>query len=389
MIRSILPIVVALIAGACTSKAVEEEGAAATSTLVETASVLVEDREDVVVAWGTVAPSADASRAVTAGFDGTVVRVFVRPGVVVKAGAPLVEIRPSAQGHLEAEKARIDVQFADAEVARRRALLETKLTTNADVAAAVADLQKAQAELEAFRGSATGGLSTITAPSSALVSAVVVNAGDAVVVGGPVAVLFSGAALRVQLGVEPALVGRLAEGQRVRVMSLAHQAGGDDVVATGVLLQVGRQVDAETHLASALVALDAPTAGATLLPGAVVRAAVIVRTLSAALVVPRRALTQREGHSVVFVVAGAGEALDDAGPTRTAHQRAVTLLLEGDERSAVSGDIKRGDVVVTAGSAEVEDGAVVRTIDLVDDPGAGNHDADDDAAPGSATGAPP
>ncbi len=330
-----------------------DKSGAPTSRLVATVDVVAADRDVVVTAWGSVAPDAQSSRAITSAVEGTVVRALVRAGATVKAGAALVELRPSAQGHLDAERARIDVAFAEAELQRRTALLEKRLLTNSDVAAAAADLEKARAEARAYRA-VDGGSFVVSAAAAGVVSAVVA-AGDVVAAGGSVAVLSTGAALRVQLGIEPDQLAQLAEGQRVHLRAVNGGAAAD-----GALVQLTRLIDANSHLAGGLVAVDA---GATLLPGALVRATIVVRTLPAALVVPRQAVVRGHdpaGHDVVFVVAHAtGDAIGDAIGNDIARAVAVDVVFIGDE-AIVHGNIDVGDAVVTAGNATLADGAAVR-----------------------------
>ncbi len=327
------------------------------SHLVETAIVVARDSEDTIAAWGTVAPDPRAARAVTTSAQGTVLRVLVRAGTAVKAGTLLVELRPNAERHLDAARARIDVAYATAELARQQALLEKKLVTNSDVAAAQAAVDKADAEARVY-GAAD--VVSVAAPAAGVVSSVVVEAGDVVDAGASVAVLVSGGALRVLLNVEPAAIGRVVDGQRVHVFAVdGTPAGSTDGAPThgdvgGSVVQVARQIDAATRMCGAVVAVDV---GAALLPGAVVRADIVTRALPQALIVPRRAVTERDGHAVVFVVNGG-----------TAHARAVDVVVAGADSDVISGvDIAAGAIVVTAGSAFLADGAAVRVDDAATD----------------------
>jgi membrane fusion protein (multidrug efflux system) len=331
-------VVVALLAAvaACPKSAGEapDEGAKP-SALVAVEPARTGAVEETIAAYGVVEPAASATEPVVADLDGTVIKVWVRPGQMLKRGDAVADVRDSKAVRLDATKAKISVDFAEQALARVTDLRGKGLATNADVAQAQAELEKARAEAGALGG--TGGTRTVRAPSAGLVNSVVVKPGDAVAAGGPLVVLSGTNGERIRLGIEAADLARVAVGAKVHVQPL-H--GGD--VVDGVVGEVHPQIEAETHQASVSVSLP----GQPIVTGAMCRGDVVVRSVADAIVVPRKSVVD----GAVFVVDG-----------DKAKRVPVELVVDDGVHAAVKGALADGALVVTTGAAELEDGMAVRT----------------------------
>jgi RND family efflux transporter MFP subunit len=327
------------------------------SALVETTPLARGAIEESVTAYGKVEPAADATEPVVAELDSTVVKLWVRAGQLVKRGEAIAEVRETKAVRLDAAKAKIDVDFAEKEVARVTSMRDKGLATNADVAAAEAARDKAKAELAALGGA--GGTKTVRAPSAGLVQSVVVKPGDAVAAGGPLVLLSSAGGERVRLGIEPADLTRIKVGAVVHVRALYASN-----VVDGAVSQVHPQVDVETHQAGAVAAL----VGSPLLEGSTVRGDIVVRREESALLVPRKSIVD----GALCIVDGG-----------KAKRIAVDVVIDDGAHVAIEpkGELKEGALVITTGAAELEDGMAVRTIES---PGAATHEkqAETDAKEG-------
>ncbi len=341
--------VVALaLAGGCKSGGGDDDGEAEVkaSALVETAAVERGSIEDTLEAYGNVEPAPDATVPVSFPLEASVGRLLVRAGQVVKAGEVVAEVRPSSSVRLDAEKARIDVDYAARDVKRLRGQRDKGLATNADVAQAESALDKAKAEAAAFDGSTR--TRTVRAPAAGLVRTTIAKPGDVVAPGSPLVLLAVEGAQRARLGVEARDVGRLAAGGDVHLAALYDDA----VAADGKIVQVHPQVDPETHQAAVVVAL----ASAPFVEGAAVRGRIVVRRIEGALLVPRRSVTGAAPPRAVFVVGG-----------DKVRRVEVKVLVDDGVRVAVAPtgaglhELHEGARVVTTGAAELDDGAAVHT----------------------------
>lgn len=330
---------------------------------VTTAVVQRADLEERVAAYGVLEPAPNDELPINLDVESSVVRVLAKDGQPVQAGEPLVEVRTSGAARLDAERARIDVQLAADDLARRQTMLAGGMATNADVAQQAAALERAKAEAALFP--AGGRAHVIRAPSAGLVRSVVVKPGDVVAPGGPLLLLAGSGARRVRLGIEPADVARIRSGARVRLSPV--YAPGTVVDAT--ISQVHPHVDADTHQAGAIAVIaalpldppmsgstrGAPSAAAAFVDGALCRGDVVVREARAALVVPRASVVTRGDDSWVFVVRGAtANATADTGAAR-----ADDAARAAHAAHAVDADPTRAHAVRVLVRVVLDDGARV------------------------------
>jgi membrane fusion protein, heavy metal efflux system len=240
--------------------------------------------------------------------DALVQAVKVDVGDEVRAGQPLVVLASSAvgagQAQLAAARARLDL--ARAAVARERALAVKGISSARDLQEAEREQAAAQAEHGAARaalgaagsrGSGTDGRLVLAAPFRGTVvsrAAVVGRTAGASEVLVEVADLST---VWAQLDVPEGDAALVRPGQQVRVVV---EAGG--AVREARVTRVASTVDPRTR--TVRVRVDLPNPDRALRAGALVRATIAVTDAQEAILVPRDAIQQAEGRTLVFVREG-------------------------------------------------------------------------------------
>jgi RND family efflux transporter MFP subunit len=138
---------------------------------------------------------------------------------------------------------------------------------------------------------------------------------------------------------------RVRPGQPVRIRHYAFE----DLTIDGTILRLSPSMNSQTHTFRAEVDVD--NARRLLRPGMFVEAAIIAERRSDVSVVPRDAVTDRGGRSVVFVIDG-----------QRAVRRNVSLGLGDDDRVEVREGVQPGERIVVRGLETLTDGTRVRVV---------------------------
>ncbi len=314
------------------------------SALVELTAVQEQSISSTLNAYGTVEYSPEGARVISAEAQEVVTKMQVAVGQEVDKGDALLTIAPSFAAQLQLDKVKIDVQFARKEVDRLVGLRSRALATNAEVQAArqnLASLAGQLSNLEKRQGGA--GAQIVRADVAGVIQAVNVQLGQIVAQGTPLMTIGDANQTRVKLGVEQDDLARLRPGQPVEVSAL----NSDHAPIAGRIFKIFRHVDARTRLASAVVPLPP---GHGLLPGAMVRARIVVDEHPHALVVPRSAVLYDQKQPYLFV--------DDHGQSR---RRQVETGIDDGKSIEITSGVALGDQVVVAGNSQLNDGMAVRT----------------------------
>jgi membrane fusion protein (multidrug efflux system) len=339
---------VTMVAVACGGKSTDSGNGQAKSdppsALVAVTAVHEQPISSTLNAYGTVEFSPEGARVISAEGQEVVTRMQVAVGQEVGKGDALLTIAPSSEAQLQLDKLKSDVQFSRKEVDRLVGLRSRALATNADVQAArqnLASLAGQLSNLEKRQGGA--GAQIVRADVVGVVQTVSVQLGQIVAQGAPLVTIGDANHTRVKLGVEQDDLTRLRPGQTVAVSALnsAHAP------IAGRIFKIFRHVDATTRLASAVVPLPP---GHGLLPGAMVRAQIVVEEHPHALVVPRSAVLYDQKQPYLFV--------DDHGQSR---RRQVETGIDDGKLIEITGGVAVGDRVVVTGNAQLSDGMAVRT----------------------------
>ena len=138
---------------------------------------------------------------------------------------------------------------------------------------------------------------------------------------------------------------RVRPGQTVQIRHYAFEG----ITLGGTVLRLSPTMDPQTHTFRAEVEVD--NAQRLLRPGMFIEAAIIVERRTGVSVVPRDAVTDRAGRSVVFVIDG-----------QRAVRRDVSLGLGDDEQVEVRDGVEPGERLVVRGLETLTDGTRVRVV---------------------------
>jgi RND family efflux transporter MFP subunit len=312
--------------------------------LVVTAVAAERDLQAVVAGFGKVETDANSLLAITVPHNGIVSRLYVHVGQAVAARAPLLDLASTPAAHLGFEQARTALDLARADLARTERLLSEQLATRDQVDKAQGALRDAEAALKAqTQAGADRAVEQITAPFAGTVTTLAATEGEQLPEGAKALSLARADALVARLGVEPAEAPLLRPGMAVRLADPFARAS-----FAGRLGAVDAVVNPQTRLVDVLVRFE-PSGDDPPMIGAVLRGTIVLDQQHV-LAVPRSAVLGDQDGPYVFVVQDG-----------KARRIAVKIGLDDGKYVAVAGAVKAGDVVVTQGNYELEDGMAVRS----------------------------
>ncbi len=321
---------------------------------VETVVVQMGAVVDTVRATGTVFPRHDV--VISSQTAGTVTAVYIEVGNRVKKGDPLVQVDPEMkelalrQAEARLLEARAAFEKAKRDLERHRKLFESK-----DISEFVyesARLQKESAEAAYLTAKANVQMARrqlkdarIESPVDGFVAARLVDLGTTVAPGAPVAKVVDIDEVKVKFGVPERDVVKIAKGQvaTVRVDALKGRS------FTGTVSAVGPQADLATRTFPVEVVVQNPEH--RLKAGMVARVSVAAGSVENLPLIPKSALLERAGETIVFVVQG-----------EVAHKRVPELGLESNGRIAVLAGVEPGDQVVVLGQENLVEGTRVKVV---------------------------
>ena len=348
--RPLLLLVVAALPGLAACGAAEAP-APEPSALVAAQPAATRSLHQTLEVYGTIEFAAAQAATLSVQVESRVTELLVVPGAEVKNGQPLMRLAPSPTTRLDFDKARRDAEFAAAERERFKRLRAEGLATESELQSAASAAASAAALRDSLAARVgPGGVLTLLAPRDGVVDALTVQPGDVLAAGAVAVRVAAPDALQVRLGIEAEDLPLVAAGQPVQLAPL--NPGAATVAATISVLD--RRIDPQTRLAAALVNLSA---GSALLPGAVLRAQIVVATHDNAVAVPHAALLYAGDQPYLFVAAGG----------KAQRREAQIGLQDGDWVEIVSG-VKAGEPVIVSGNAVLEDGMAVRTQDAAAQP---------------------
>lgn len=320
------------------------EESAKPAAKVETAVLADQAIAQTVEVFGVVAAAPSGEQVLSAPYDLVVRKVNVSAGATVAAGDVLLEVEPSPDAKLAADSARSLRALADKALAAVQERYELKLANRAELLAAQQAAEDAKLKADSFTARGLGGDGRITATAAGVISKLDLLAGSLAPTGTALVTVSTGGQLEVRLGIEAKDVAAVVAGQVVTLES-SNRAESEKIPTT--VRAVGAALDSATGAAEVRAAVPA---GAPLLLGEHVRAAIELKKKDHALVVPRSAVLPDDEKHVLFTV-------QDGKAVR--HE--VQLGLATDELLEVTGEgLKAGDLVVTLGNYELEDGMAIQ-----------------------------
>lgn len=307
---AIVPVASLLLLAGCKGKAAEaagatpageEEGGPTTGLALPVGGDLVRKGDLVLSVATTGQVRSDAVASLKAEVTGTVEEVRVRPGARVAKGDVIARLDPrpfdlavrEAEAALSSAKIRLQANLAgdsimlgrDQEQVRQQNTIATSDVPSAEVRLERARLDREQA--------------VITAPFSGVIDRVEVSAGERVSVGQSVATVVDVTHLRVEAQVLEHDLPYIRVGGDAQISTPA--TGGTPVI--GKIVAVLPLVDSATRAGRVVVAVNSNANGA-LRPGMYADLRLEASRLPDRILVPARAVIERDGRPLVFVVKG-------------------------------------------------------------------------------------
>jgi membrane fusion protein (multidrug efflux system) len=300
---------------------------------------------------------------------GYLVKRLYREGVVVKKGDVLFEIDPRpfevalaharaqlAEAEAQLQKTELDIQ-RDTPLAKEHAIAQSQLDNDVQAnLAAKASVQSTKADVDT--ATLNVGFTRVTSLIDGVAAIADAQIGDLVTPTtllttvsqvDPIKAYFS-ISEQEYMGIASRLNAN-SPGTRLWERGSTLQlvlAGGDVYPHAGSFLAADRQVDTTTGTIRISAAF--PNPGNVLRPGQYGHVRANTKTLSNAVLVPQRAVTELQGQSQVNVV----------GPDNRIHVRPVKVGIRLDTQWVVEDGLQPGERVVVDAASSLPDGALVR-----------------------------
>lgn len=306
---------------------------------VEVAEVTPREFVHFVRIVGTV--EADRDVVISAEEGGTVTHVMARPGERVRPGQPLVRLDAGVL------RAQLEQAVSQAELAEEIWSRQQRLWEEEQIGTEMAYLQarynartaRAQARVLSERLDRT----TIRAPIAGVLEERLVDVGNMVSPGTPVARIMDVDTVKVVGGVPERYASEVAPGGEVLVT--VDRLDGREFV--GAVDHVGASVDRSSRTFTVEVVV--PNPGLHMKPGMVANIQIAREQLTDALVVPRHAVLRREGGYQVYIAIPHGDGW------RAEARPVVPGVARGDDVVITAG-LEAGEWIVVVGQQRVAQG---------------------------------
>jgi membrane fusion protein (multidrug efflux system) len=320
------------------------EGEATPAAKVETTLLQRQAIAETLDVFGVIGSAPSAETMTSAPYDCVIRKINVDVGAPVAAGDVLMEIDPSPDTKLQLDSARSMQAMADKALAATQERYDLKLATSQDLLAAQQAADDGRSKLASLTARGLGGDGKVTAAAAGVVSRLDLQTGSFAAAGTLLVAVAAGDGLEARLGVEVADIARVSPGQAVVLVSANRPEAAP---VQSVVRVAGGAIDATTGAAEVRAPLPA---GAPLLVGEHVNAAIELKKETSALVVPRSAVLPDGDKFVLFTV-------KDGKAVR--HEVKVGIT-SGDLVEVIADDLAVGDAVVTLGNYELDDGMAVQ-----------------------------
>ncbi len=308
---------------------------------VTTTPAMQGDLPVTVTGYGVVQFDPAGQLTLTAEIEARVLGLDALPGDTVEQRAVLLSLGPSSSAGVEIARARRDAVLAKSTAERTQRLRADGLASDADVQSA-ANAAKNQAALAESLEARAANLSSLRAPMSGVIDAMLVGPGDLVAPGSPLVRMASPNKIQAKVGVEIEDAARLKPGAPVRLSSLDSA----ETVTDSEIRMIDYRVDPATRMSTVLVSIPR---GRGLLSGEAVRAEITAEVRRGVVIVPRQSIFTDDSGPYVFVENEGKASLRriQTGPT------AGSLTEVGSGLSA-------GETIIVEGAATLSDGMRVR-----------------------------
>jgi len=288
---------------------------------------------------------ADESMAIKNEVPGKVTRIGFEEGQSVEQGQLLLQMRHnSIRARLAVKQRRI--ALSEKQVERSRQVLEKGGISQQEFDIEKNELEVLRAELQQIRAELDK--TTVRAPFAGVVGLRSVSEGAILQVGTEVAALHKIDQLELEFTVPERYASRLEEGAEVR-----FRAHGVDAIQTAEVVAIDPALASDNR--ALRVRARASNSDHSLRPGAYAQVRAVLERRSDVLTVPATAVVTSNEKTTVWVSAG-GEA----------EERSIRTGMRTENRVEVTDGLSEGDVVVTTGRQQLEEGAKLE-VDESDD----------------------
>jgi RND family efflux transporter MFP subunit len=339
VIRGRVALLVATLGFACGRSASDEAGPAAlgaTRVPVALATVTRDSVIDELALTGRLAARPGGSALLAAPAAGVVRAVRAQIGDRVARGQTLIEL-DVPELVAEAEQRASAAAQAEREAARQRRLLADGISSARQTEEAEAAARQAATAASAARDLLSR--TRVVSPIAGRVQEILVQPGERVDAGAPLARVIAGDTLDLVAAVPAADLARVRPG----LPALITQEGGSSTHA-GWVAALAPGVDSSTGAGQAV--LRVPNRDGALHAGAGAEARIRLGVRRNALVVPDSAIVLQGDSSAVFIV----------GPDSVVHARTVVRGVHQRGLTEIRGEVSAGDRVVTTGAFGLQDG---------------------------------
>ncbi len=299
---------------------------------------------ETITVYGTVIPAPGAVQAVSLPFESRIHRILVSNGQRVSEGEILLEIEPSRDTRLQVGEARNGAESAKRALKHMQERFDLKLSTNQELLQAKQAFEEAQLRLESLEQRGAGQNQQIRATSRGVVNKVSVQEGSIVSAGSALLEIVPQNRFEVRFGVEPEDMKYLRVDQPVSLSSVNTPKSSS---VTGRTRTISQSINPATRLIDVFIEL--PPSSNQFLLDEYVRGTIEIAS-KAGLVVPRSAVLPEEDEYVLFTVKDG-----------KAKKHTLQIGLENRKEVEIIGnDLHPGELVVTLGNYELQDGMAVK-----------------------------
>lgn len=335
------------VAGCGGTEAGATEDAEAFVKIVNVETITIEPRSfaATVRLTGEAEPETDVT--VSSEESGVLERFVASRGERVERGAPIARIDDDVLA-AQVEEARATAQLAqDRYIRQRRLWEEEQIGSEIAYLQAKSEAEATAARLEQLRTRLARTI--VRAPVAGTIDERLVDAGEVVQPGTPVARLIDASRLEISGGVPERYAPRVGPGDSAQITFDILP----DRVFDGVISFVGTAVDRQSRTFPIEIEMDNPDGEVK--PYMIANVRVLMRRIEDAIVVPRDVLLRTEtGEQVMVVVEG------ENGPV--AEARAVTLGATSENEVVVTSGLEAGDRLIVRGHRMVDPGDRVRIV---------------------------
>ena len=314
-------------------------------TNVSVQKATVTSLENSVRGYGSIDFDALTLTTLTLEVGAKIVEIKIVPGQKVKKGEIVAIIAPSESDASALTLAKISVEYAQKEKIRISSMRDTALATNADVALASQNLDKAiqtKVELTKKLHAALG--ITLKSPINGVIQSIMIKNGDIVSAQMPLVLIGNANHLIATLGIEPSAARDIRIGQQVIITSSSLSLKP----YVGSIVSVASQIDFRSRLVS--VRIQIPSSN-DLIAGTSISGEILTGS-ERGIVLPSTAIITHNNVHYCFVVVDK-KALLQKVRIGISHN-GNTLILEG---------IRLNDQVITLGNYECENGMSVNVME--------------------------